>query len=235
MKKLLCILLLYSAYGYGQQADTVTSKKVTFKTFVVPATLMAGGLLTQGVISRSVRDELVKSYPTFHTSLDNSMQYAPLALLAGFDAIGLKAKHNVGDQVILALLSNGLAQSITQGLKYTVRYPRPDGEGNESFPSGHTTMAFTSATLLHQEFGQQSVVISILGYSAATATGAMRMLNNRHWLADVLFGAGVGIGSTKVVYALYPWIQRKIFKRTNVVALPTYSGSSGGFYVAVVF
>jgi membrane-associated phospholipid phosphatase len=93
------------------------------------------------------------------------------------------------------------------------KYPRPDNIGYDAFPSGHTTMAFTSATLLHQEYGHRSVWYSVGGYGTAVSVGTLRMLNNRHWLSDVLFGAGVGIGATKAVYYMYPRIKRKITKR----------------------
>lgn len=36
----------------------------------------------------------------------------------------------------------------------------------------------------------------------ATATGIMRVLNNRHWVSDVLSGAGIGILSGEIAYAL---------------------------------
>ena len=35
----------------------------------------------------------------------------------------------------------------------------------------------------------------------ATATGVMRILNNRHWISDVMSGAGIGILSTELGYA----------------------------------
>jgi membrane-associated phospholipid phosphatase len=48
------------------------------------------------------------------------------------------------------------------------------------------------------------------GYGIAAATGGLRMLKNKHWLSDVVAGAGVGILSTEVAYTIYPWIQKKI-------------------------
>lgn len=71
--------------------------------------------------------------------------------------------------------------------------PRPDGSNNKSFPSGHTATAFMAATMLHKEYGGRSPWYSIAGYSMATVTGVSRMLNNKHWLSDVLVGAGIGI------------------------------------------
>ena len=43
---------------------------------------------------------------------------------------------------------------------------------------------------------------SIGAYTAATLTGLSRQMNNKHWLSDVLVGAGIGILSTEVGYYL---------------------------------
>jgi membrane-associated phospholipid phosphatase len=44
----------------------------------------------------------------------------------------------------------------------------------------------------------------------ATATGVLRVMNNRHWLSDVITGAGIGILTTKFSYWLYSkWEKRK--------------------------
>lgn len=68
-----------------------------------------------------------------------------------------------------------------------------------SFPSYHTTQAFIGATVLAEEYGGRRGGGWIMagGFTLATATGAMRLLNNRHWSSDVLAGAGIGILSTE--------------------------------------
>lgn len=43
---------------------------------------------------------------------------------------------------------------------------------------------------------------SVAGYGIATATGVMRVLNNRHWVSDVMSGAGIGIFAGELGYAL---------------------------------
>jgi len=177
---------------------------------IPPVALGLAGLITQGKISRQLQNRVVSQYPGFHTNVDNYLPYVPGVVSLGLASAGVKGKHSLGDQVILAILSNVVAQGVTQGLKRIVQYPRPDGEDNHSFPSGHATWAFTNATLLHEEYGQRSVFYSIGGYGTATAVGAMRVLNNKHWAADVLFGAAVGIGAAKVVYISYPWLQRTV-------------------------
>ena len=64
-------------------------------------------------------------------------------------------------------------------------------------------MAFRAATMLHKEYGTtRSPWYRIGGYTVATATAVSRMLNNKHWLSDVMVGAGIGILSTEVGYFL---------------------------------
>lgn len=179
---------------------------------IPPVSLALAGLITQGKISRHFQEKTVAKYPSFHSSLDDYLLYAPAAVSLGLASAGVKGKHSLGDQVILAILSNVVSQGVTQSLKLIVRYPRPDRQDYYSFPSGHTTSAFTNATILHEEYGERSVLYSIGGYGTATAVGSMRILNNRHWLADVLMGAGIGIGATKALYISYPWLQKTVRK-----------------------
>lgn len=194
-------------------APTLESFRV--KPLIIPATLAASGLLVQGKISRQLQQRVVGSYPDFSTHADNYIRFAPVALSLSLGAAGVKGKHPFGEQVLLAVIS-GLAQGgVTYILKGITKYPRPDGTTSDAFPSGHTSSAFTSATLLHEEYGHRSIWYSVGGYSVATGVGALRILNNRHWLADVLFGAGVGIGATEVVYMGYPWVKRKIQRKNK--------------------
>jgi hypothetical protein len=208
----LCSLLLISSLltspSVAQTDSTLWVVKP--KDIIVPASLAIAGLVTQGKISRHLQENVVSKYPHFHSNIDDYLPYAPGALSLGLAASGVKGKHSLKDQVILALLSNLIAQGATQSLKRLIRYPRPNGEDYHSFPSGHSTTAFTNATILHEEYGQRSVLYSIGGYGTATAVGTLRVLNNKHWLADVLMGAGVGIGATKVLYISYPWLQKSI-------------------------
>ena len=69
-----------------------------------------------------------------------------------------------------------------------------------SFPSGHTYMAFAGAELLRKEYGSDYPWRAIAGYTIATLVGLMRVRNNRHWVGDVLAGAGLGILTTDLVY-----------------------------------
>ena len=192
------------------QSDSTKLWVVKPMDVIPPVSLALAGLVTQGKISRSLQRNVVRQYPGFHTNVDDFLPYAPGVISLSLAASGVKGKHKLGDQIILALLSNVIAQGVTQSLKRIIAYPRPNGEDNHSFPSGHSTTAFTNATILHEEYGHRSVLYSVGGYTTATAVGTMRILNNKHWLADVLMGAGVGIGATKVLYISYPWMQQTV-------------------------
>lgn len=209
---LICLFLYIQILPHTAfaQQDSTKLWKVTAGDVIPPVTLGLAGLIVQGKISRHLQERVVSNYPDYRTKVDEFLPYAPGVVSLGLASAGVKGKHKLGDQVILAILSNVIAQGVTQSLKRIVQYPRPNEEDNHSFPSGHATTAFTNATILHEEYGQRSVLYSIGGYGTATTVGAMRVLGNHHWLADVLMGAGIGIGATKVVYISYPWMQQQV-------------------------
>jgi membrane-associated phospholipid phosphatase len=123
-------------------------------------------------------------------------------------------------------------------LKFITKEKRPDGSSRNSFPSGHTAMAFMGAELLWHEFRNVSPWIGITGYTIAAGTGFFRMYNNRHWLTDVLAGAGIGILSTKAAYWLYPYLHQKLFEKKGKVAiqtLPYFSTKSFGLCCSINF
>lgn len=92
----------------------------------------------------------------------------------------------VGADLVRAQL---LTQGITQGIKLVAGRTRPDGT-RHSFPSGHTSSAFATGTVLHQHFGWK---VGIPAYGLATYVGASRLSENRHYLSDVIFGAALGV------------------------------------------
>lgn len=120
--------------------------------------------------------------------------------MLGLKIGGVRGRSSWGRMLVSDAFSVALMAGAVNSLKYTCRMPRPDGSNNKSFPSGHTATAFMAATMLHKEYGGRSPWYSIAGYSMATVTGVSRMLNNKHWLSDVLVGAGIGILSVELGY-----------------------------------
>lgn len=180
-----------------------------WQSFALPAGLtVASSLFATNGFLRQRRGDLQDWLDTSHKtkSIDNYIQYFPLAGIYGLKALGVRSEHRVADQtVILAMSALGMAIMVN-GVKYTVKEPRPDGSSRNSFPSGHTAMAFMGAEILFQEYRDVSPWIGYGGYLMAVATGCMRVYNNRHWVNDIVAGACMGIASAKLAYWLYPKI-----------------------------
>jgi len=139
----------------------------------------------------------------FHNKADDYVQYAPLALTYGLKAFGYEGRSQWGRLLVSDAFSAIIMAALVNGMKYTIRDERPDGSTSNSFPSGHTATAFMAATILHKEYGlTRSLWYSVGGYAVATGVAAFRVMNNRHWVSDVLVGAGIGILSTELGYAV---------------------------------
>lgn len=183
---------------------------ISLESFIFPGALIALGTWgneNDWFVGRNkdIRDELQEEK---HSSIiiDDYTQFAPFAATYALGAFGIKAKHNFKQRVIVGCIAVGISQLFVQSLKYTVRTERPDHSKRNSFPSGHTTVAFVGAEMLWQEYKDYSPWIAYSGYAVAAGTGFLRMYNNRHWLSDVIAGAGFGMLSTKLAYWLYPKI-----------------------------
>ena len=139
----------------------------------------------------------------FKTSIDDYSQFFGPVVTTGLKIAGVEGRSDWGRYIASAAMSYGIMAGFVNGIKYTAKEMRPDGSTANSWPSGHTATAFVGATILHKEYGMtRSPWFSVAGYGVATATGVMRVLNNRHWVSDVLSGAGIGITSTELAYAL---------------------------------
>ncbi|WP_294959077.1 phosphatase PAP2 family protein [Sulfurovum sp.] len=89
--------------------------------------------------------------------------------------------------------SYGTTLAATYALKYTVREKRPDSDNTDSFPSGHTSSAFSGAAFIHKRYGFEYAIIPYLG---AIYTGYSRVHANRHYTRDVIAGALIGTASS---------------------------------------
>ena len=99
-----------------------------------------------------------------------------------------------------------------------ITYPYPDIQkvtsgGSPSFPSGHTSEAFSTATSLSMAFPKWYVIAP--SYVYASAVGYSRMHLGVHYPSDVLAGALVGAGSAFLCYKAQKWINHKNRKNYN--------------------
>ena len=138
----------------------------------------------------------------FKTSIDDYTQFFGPAMVVGLKIGGVEGRSDWPRLLASSALSYGIMAAFVNGIKYTAKEMRPDGSTANSWPSGHTATSFVGATILHKEYGlTRSPWYSVAGYGVATATGVMRVLNNRHWISDVMSGAGLGFISTEFGYA----------------------------------
>jgi membrane-associated phospholipid phosphatase len=98
----------------------------------------------------------------------------------------------VGADLVRAQIING---ALTQAVKVSVNRSRPDG-GHFSFPSGHSSATFATATVLQRHYGWK---VGASAYAVATYVAVSRLSENKHFLSDVIFGAGIGIVSGRAV------------------------------------
>lgn len=168
--------------------------------------LFVAGIIAKGE-KKSFRQNTGENKHTlvtdFKTEIDNYTQFFGPVMATGLKIAGVEGRSDWGRYLASTAMSYGIMALFVNSIKYTAKEMRPDGSTRNSWPSGHTATAFVGATILHKEYGlTRSPWYSVAGYGVATATGVMRVLNNRHWVSDVLSGAGVGIMSGELAYAM---------------------------------
>jgi membrane-associated phospholipid phosphatase len=92
----------------------------------------------------------------------------------------------VGGDLLRAQL---VAEALTFAMQYSIRRTRPDNGSGFSFPSGHVSVTFATATVL-QQFGWK---VGAPAYALASYVAVSRIQAERHYLSDVVFGAALGI------------------------------------------
>lgn len=210
--------------------------KFKYKQLVIPTALMAYGIIgiesdALKVFNSEIKEEVNENIDEKIT-IDDFSQYAPAATVYVLNLVGIKGKNNLKNRSIILGTSYLLMTSSVYAIKKITKIERPDYNGFNSFPSGHTATSFAGAEFLWQEYKDVSVWYGISGYVVATGTGFFRIYNNRHWLTDVAMGAGIGILSTKIAYWIFPFINNHIFKSDKKTAtammVPFYNGKQLG-------
>lgn len=216
--------------------------KLRFSRLIFPTVLLGTGIVALEndwlkYQNKEVRDELQENIDR-RVSIDDFMQYVPIVSVYGLNLCGVKGKHGFRDATIILGTASLIMATTVNALKYTTRVERPDGSSNNSFPSGHTATAFMGAEFLRREYWNVSPWIGVAGYVAAAGTGYFRLHNNRHWLSDVLAGAGIGIISVEMAYWLYPKVSKWILPKrweNHVVLVPCVSSHQKGVTCNISF
>lgn len=234
------ILLILTILLALQAQDSLnTSNQNPFLPSILPLSLITAGCAISGSgFEKDLQADIRHAAgEDFSFKADDYLAHVPMAEIYIFDLMGIKAENRFYERSKNVFLANLSSQIIVQSLKYTTDKLRPDGEDRESFPSNHTNIAFTNAAVLFHEYKNSNSFIAYGGFGFAAATGALRILNNKHWTGDVLAGAGIGMLCADLVYRFEPFKRIDSTDRNDkmIAIIPDFGVGSYGIKITAVF
>lgn len=200
----LFILLFCQIYSQNTFAETFfenhiqpVGHKLTDRTSVL--TTMMGAF---AVGLSEPNDQRIRSYSVGYQNMDQSTAHigdllgtGGVAVLSSGFQYAFDDREYVYQSHIRGLAYGGL---FIYGLKTLFGRPRPGTSNNrQSFPSGHSTIAWMSATHLTYAYGWKAAVIA---YPVATFVGASRLAADAHWFSDCVGGAFLGFIIGRATY-----------------------------------
>lgn len=228
-------LLLLFFLGNAQTRDTIAftnnMHRHSYKQFIAPVVLITAGTL---LVNTTLNNDLQSNAKTFfgedfHSASDNYLQFVPVAQIYLGKTFGFKPKNDFQHQTINIAIANVIMGTVVYSLKHATKKERPDQSDDLSFPSGHTATAFTNAALLYYEYKDSNLWYASSGFLFATATGILRIANNKHYTSDVLAGAGIGLASGLIVSYWNPFKSVSFGKKNKSTAIiyPQIGGQIG--------
>ncbi len=160
--------------------------------------------------------------------IDDVLRFVPTIAVFGLKACGVEAESTWQRRIGAQVLALGVNAAVTYSLKHAIHEKRPDRTDNYSFPSGHTSFAFSGATVLMHEYRKVSPWIGIAGYALATGVAVDRVRRNRHHWEDVVAGAAIGVASAEAGFLIGDLILGKKKKNggENVRESPNHLNST---------
>lgn len=256
MKKLIYFLffLFSTQFIYAQEDTTGTKEEVLTIEQIEPNSFgsiiekkptyferawapIGLGLISIDLLRDSTKyglQNLARSFvaDTFRTHVDDWIHYIPVLTMYTADLFKVPSKNTIWNQTKFLIMSEVITSGIVLSLKYGLGIQRPNNGAYNAYPSGHTSQAFVQSQVLFNEFRDTAPLLASSGYLFSISTGVLRILNNRHWVPDVLLGAGIGMLVTNTIYYFEPlknWNPFKRFKKSDntlkMSFIPTISDS----------
>lgn len=196
---------------------TISTKAICLITFLFITSFLNAQNLDINIL-RDINLHRNKSLDRTFKNITNSVSPVSFATPIIVYSVGLiNGDKDLKEKGIFIGETFLVSSFITTALKYIVKRDRPfktysDIEkltlgGNYSFPSGHTSDAFATATSLSIVFPKWYVIAS--SFLWASVVGYSRMDLGVHYPSDVLAGALIGIESAYLTYKLNKWINKK--------------------------
>jgi membrane-associated phospholipid phosphatase len=144
---------------------------------------------------------------------DDAGTVVTLGLVAGGYGVSvIKDDWRGAESLTFGLVGSG---ATTEVLKHLIHEDRPDGSGDDSFPSGHATIAFASAGYIQARYGWR---MGLPATVAAAFVGFTRIEADKHYWYDVVAGAAIG--------EVWAWVLTKPLN-DNIEVVP-WGGTKGG-------
>ena len=166
---------------------------------------------------KSINNSYTETGGKIQSTFSNSVTPLMIGIPAGILAYSLFKKDSISRQKFYTIASSELfAGVISTSLKFVFKRERPfstypndifkhSNAGSYSFPSGHTSAAFSLATALSLEFPKWYVIAPSMLW--AGTVGYSRMYLGVHYPSDVLVGAIIGAGTSYLCYKANKWIR----------------------------
>jgi len=203
----------------GNFRDNVYYVSARPQSYILLALLVATPALSEHETNRPYRNWITDPSKDRFFSVGYTLGSPPVHL-AGALALYFsgKAFHNselaaLGSDLTSALIISG---GVAMGLKLAIDRTRPDSS-RYSFPSGHATMAFTTAGIVAERYGLWPGLAAEL---TATYVGLSRLQENKHYITDVVAGAVLG---SYVAYEVSH--RRKLAKSIHLSIAPMNGGA----------
>lgn len=244
---LILILLHSNANAQREISDSLRHNRNKAAGFITPACLIATGVAFHYVPSLQPFNQVVRDAVQINlfgrTKADNYIQYLPSVAMLGLDFAMKQHTSSFGERALSLSLGYLFMGAGVLCVKDNLRLLRPDSSAYNSFPSGHTATAFLGAELFRYYYRHLSPWYGVAAYTFAVATGFGRIFNNRHWFADVVCGAGVGILAARLAIMFSPYVkgffakQMSFFKKdkTSVFISPMVEGNAAGISFSMRF
>ncbi len=240
------LLISFSKIGSAQLILDTSKVKFNFyeksKPYILPTAFVVYGFIALKNekllnLNVSIKNKLsISNAPK--SSSEEFFQYAPALSYYVLNFSNVKSKNSIQNGTIKLASAAAMMSVVVYSIKFLTKIERPDKSAFTSFPSGHTATAFMTAEFLRSEYKATSKWIGIGAYTFATATAIYRIKNNRHWLNDVIAGAGFGILSAKAGEKIQPFISKKlniIFKTKTFAIIPTWQNKQIGIALVSQF
>ncbi|SEA47530.1 PAP2 superfamily protein [Arachidicoccus rhizosphaerae] len=201
--------------GSGRTLQALQPKiDFSMEELYAPAAMIGSGVLLD--LSSGMKNTQLsfhKDHLThFQTAADNYLLYVPAVIPYGLDMVGIPSKTDILNRTAILIKAEVLVAATGFALKHSIHEWRPDHSNHYSFPSGHSLQVFATATMLSEEYKDRFSWMPYAAYGFASGVGLLRIANNKHYLGDVLVGAGLGVLSMKVAYWThhYKWGKRSV-------------------------